>query len=307
MIIPGRRSFKTDESFLEKLAIGAIGARAVFNELQRQGHKPIELERGSMDYRDYGNTDMPAALPTPLYTTECGQAYVSDSLDLLPRVPADSVDLVITSPPFALQRQKEYGNATEDAHVDWLPQFAEPIKRVLKLLTPSLYHRMGEGGRRPGVGVLDLGSAYQSGRPVPSLYTFRVMLRLCDEHGFRLADAPRPVRWGEGGRRPGEGNAKLPSPIEWVNKRKIRAKDSVNTAWWFAKTDFPKADVRRVLAPYSDRMKKLLEDAESFCRPKLRPSGHDISRRFGDNNGGAIPSNLLQIPNTESNSLYQRH
>jgi len=46
---------------------------------------------------------------------------------------------------------------------------------------------------------------------------------------------------------------------------------------------------------------------ESFYRPKLRPSGHDISRRFADNNGGAIPSNLLQIPNTESNSPYLRH
>ncbi|MBI4662196.1 MAG: site-specific DNA-methyltransferase [Verrucomicrobia bacterium] len=54
-------------------------------------------------------------------------------------------------------------------------------------------------------------------------------------------------------------------------------------------------------------MKKLLEDAETFYRPKLRPSGHDISRRFADNNGGAIPSNLLQIPNTESNTPYQRH
>jgi len=72
-------------------------------------------------------------------------------------------------------------------------------------------------------------------------------------------------------------------------------------------TDFPKADVRRVLAPYSDRMKKLLQDAGSFYRPKLRPSGHDISKRFASDNGGAIPSNLLQIPNTESNSPYQRH
>jgi site-specific DNA-methyltransferase (cytosine-N4-specific) len=81
----------------------------------------------------------------------------------------------------------------------------------------------------------------------------------------------------------------------------------VNTVWWLAKTDFPKADVRRVLAPYSERMKKLLEDADRFYRPKLRPSGHGISRRFARDNGGAIPSNLLQIPNTESNSPYQRH
>jgi site-specific DNA-methyltransferase (cytosine-N4-specific) len=224
---------------------------------------------------------MPAALPTPLYTTDWGQACVGDSLALLPCLPAESVDLVLTSPPFGLQRQKEYRNATEDTHVEWLLQFAEPVKRVLK---PT------------GSFVLDLGGAYQRGRPVRSLYNFRVMLRLCDEHGFRLAEE---FFW--------HNPARLPSPIEWVNKRKIRAKDSVNTVWWFAKTDFPKADVRRVLAPYSERMKRLLEDAESFYRPKLRPSGHDISGRFASDNSGAIPSNLLQIANTESNSPYLRH
>ena len=95
-------------------------------------------------------------------------------------------------------------------------------------------------------------------------------------------------------------------PIEWVNKRKLRAKDSVNTVWWFSKTDLPKADVRKVLTPSSDRMKKLIEAPESFCTAKKRPSGHDISNAFGKDNGGAIPSNLLSIPNTESNSSYLR-
>ncbi|MEI6652197.1 MAG: site-specific DNA-methyltransferase, partial [Chlorobiaceae bacterium] len=37
-----------------------------------------------------------------------------------------------------------------------------------------------------------------------------------------------------------------------------------------------------------------------------RPSGHDISDAFGKDNGGAIPSNLLSIPNTDSNSNYLR-
>ncbi len=46
-----RRSFKTDESFLEKISIGAIGTRRVFEHLQQQGHRPIELERGSMSYK----------------------------------------------------------------------------------------------------------------------------------------------------------------------------------------------------------------------------------------------------------------
>jgi len=35
-------------------------------------------------------------------------------------------------------------------------------------------------------------------------------------------------------------------------------------------------------------------------------SGHDIAEAFGKDNGGAIPSNLLQISNTESNSHYLR-
>jgi site-specific DNA-methyltransferase (cytosine-N4-specific) len=91
-----------------------------------------------------------------------------------------------------------------------------------------------------------------------------------------------------------------------VNKRKIRAKDSVNTVWWLSKTEWPKADVSRVLVEYSDRMKKLLEDPEGFYSPKKRPSGHDISKKFGKDNGGAIPSNLLQIPNSESNGQYLR-
>ena len=89
-----------------------------------------------------------------------------------------------------------------------------------------------------------------------------------------------------------------------MNKRKIRAKDSVNTVWWFSKGDNPKADVRNVLVPYSERMKKLIEDPAKYYSPKKRPSGHDISSGFGKDNGGAIPSNLLQISNSESNGRY---
>jgi DNA modification methylase len=219
-------------------------------------------------------------LPEPLYRTEWGAAYVGDSLDLLPGLESESVDHVVTSPPFALQRQKEYGNESQDRYVNWLLQFAEPVKRVLK---PT------------GSFVLDLGGAYVSGRPIRSLHNYRLLLRLCDEHGFRLAEE---FFW--------HNPAKLPSPIEWVNKRKFRVKDSVDTVWWLSKTDFPKADVRKVLAPYSARMRQLLANSEGFYTPKVRPSGHDISSHFAQNNGGAIPSNLLQISNTESNSPYLR-
>ena len=219
-------------------------------------------------------------LSKPLYHTARGQAYVGDSLELLVQLPDASIDLVMTSPPFALRRQKTYGNVEETEYVQWIKPFGQEVFRVLK---------------EAGSFVLDLGGAYRSGLPSRSLYNFRVLLAFCDELGFHLAE---DFYWFN--------PAKLPSPIEWVNKRKIRAKDSVNTVWWFSKTDFPKADVRQVLAPYSDRMKKLIEDPESFYTPKKRPSGHDISAGFGKDNGGAIPSNLLSIPNTDSNSNYLR-
>ena len=220
-------------------------------------------------------------MPAPFYITDYGRAYVGDSLQLLSYVPGNSVDLVITSPPFALQRKKEYGNKDQDEYVDWLLQFAEPIKRAL---------------RDTGSFVLDLGGAYRKGRPVRSLYNYRVLIRFCDEAGFHLAEE---FFWFN--------PAKLPSPIEWVNKRKIRVKDAVNTVWWFSKTDFPKANVRNVLVPYSDRMKQLLKNGGNFYKPKKRPSGHDISANFSNSNDGAIPPNLLQVPNTESNSQYLRY
>ena len=214
----------------------------------------------------------------PAYTTHYGAAYCGDSLELLTALPEGSINLVMTSPPFALQRQKAYGNKDQGEYIDWLLQFARQVHRVLK---------------EDGSFVLDLGGSYEKGVPARSLYNFRVLIRFCDDLGFFLAE---DFYWFN--------PAKLPSPIEWVNKRKMRAKDAVNTVWWFSKTEWPKANIGKVLAPYSDRMKKLLVDPEAFYTPKVRPSGHDIGAGFGKDNGGALPSNLLQIPNTESNGQY---
>ena len=217
---------------------------------------------------------------TQVYRTRRGLQLCGDSVELLASLPDQSVDLVLTSPPFALLRKKTYGNEEQDQYVEWLGGFGAAAYRVLK---------------ESGSFVLDLGGAYQRGKPVRSLYNYRVLLDFCDRLRYELAEE---FFWFN--------PAKLPSPIEWVNKRKIRAKDAVNTVWWFSRSAEPKADVTRVLTPYSGRMKTLLKDPERFYRPKERPSGHDIAKAFGKDNGGAIPSNLLQIPNTESNSAYLR-
>jgi site-specific DNA-methyltransferase (cytosine-N4-specific) len=218
------------------------------------------------------------AKPAPAYYTAKGAAFVGDSRELLDELPDRSVNLVITSPPFALQLQKEYGNLDQHEYIDWFLQFARIVHRKL---------------RDDGSFVVDFGGAYMKGTPARSLYNFRVMIRMVDELGFFLAE---DFYWFN--------PSKLPSPIEWVNKRKLRVKDSINTVWWFSKTEWPKADITKVLAPYSDRMKKLIEDPDKFYTPKVRPSGHDIGKGFAKDNGGAIPPNLLQFPNTESNGQY---
>lgn len=215
------------------------------------------------------------------YKTRLGSCVCGDSLHLLEQVEDSSIDLVITSPPFALQRQKEYGNESQINYVDWLLTFAEKVFEKLK---------------DTGSFVIDIGGAYEKGIPSYSIYQFKALIAFCDQIGFKLA---QPFYW--------HNPSALPAPIEWVNKRKLRAKNSVNTIWWLTKTPFCKANVSNVLTPYSSRMEKLIQNPEGFVKEEgtVRPSGHVMGKKsWMKNNGGAIPPNLLQISNSESNSNY---
>ena len=144
----------------------------------------------------------PAALVegcTPVYRTSFGATFNGDARDVLARLPTDSANLVITSPPYALHFKKEYGNANKSDYVAWFRPFAEQILRIL---------------RPDGSFVLNIGGSYNSGSPTRSLK--RLM-----KNGFR---------------------------------------------------------------------------------PKKRPSGHVITPKFGRDRGGAIPSNVIERGNNESNS-----
>ncbi len=222
-------------------------------------------------------TSPKAIIFNPSYTQQNGAAYLGDSLKLIKFIDDNSINLIITSPPFALTRKKEYGNETAEKYIEWFLPFAHEFKRVLA---------------DNGSFVLDLGGAYLPGNPVRSIYQYELLVRLCKEVGFFLAQEFYHYN-----------PARLPTPAEWVTIRRIRVKDSVNTVWWLSKTPNPKADNRKVLKPYSQSMKQLLKNG---YKAKIRPSGHDISDKFQKDNQGAIPPNLLEIANTESNSTYLR-
>ena len=224
---------------------------------------------------------------TPLYTTDRGAAYVGDSAELLADLPDASVNLVFTSPPYALHFKKEYGNASKDDYVEWFLPFARQIHRVL---APD------------GSFVLNIGGSYNKGQPTRSLYHFRLLLALVDELGFDLA---QECFW--------YNPAKMPMPAEWVTVRRVRIKDSVEYVWWMSKTPHPKANNRAVLKPYSPDMIRLNQRG---VRATRRPSGHNITAKFDQlDSGGAIPGNmiepteaddLLKFGNNAANDAYTR-
>jgi len=212
---------------------------------------------------------------TPLYVKNYGKAYIGNSLRLMKLLPSSSINLVLTSPPFALTSKKEYGNRGADEYVEWFLPFAQEIRRLLT---------------EDGSFVIDLGGAYLPGYPVRSIYQYELLIALIKKLNFFLAQEFFHYN-----------PARLPAPAEWVNVRRIRVKDSVNMVWWLSKTEYPKANNRNVLRPYTEAMKRLLEKG---YRAKKRPSGHDITHKFNKDNKGAIPPNLLELGNNDSNSSY---
>ena len=212
------------------------------------------------------------------HTTEYGRIFNGDSYHFVSGIRNSSVDLIVTSPPFGLVREKEYGNVPADEYLDWFRPYATQFHRVLK---------------KSGSLVIDIGGVWNKGKPTRHLYHFELLIMLCKEYDFHLA---QDFYWWN--------PAKLPTPAEWVTVRRIRVKDAVNKVWWLSKSPWPKASNKRVLQPYSDSMRELLRNG---YKPNLRPSGHDISDRFRIDNSAAIPPNLLAIANTESNSPYLRY
>ena len=212
------------------------------------------------------------------HTTEHGKIVNGDSHDFVSGLREHSIDLIVTSPPFGLVREKEYGNVPADEYLDWFRPYATQLHRILK---------------NSGSLVIDIGGVWNKGEPTRHLYHFELLIMLCKEYGFHLA---QDFYWWN--------PAKLPTPAEWVTIRRIRVKDAVNKVWWLSKSPWPKAYNKRVLQPYSDSMRDLLKNG---YKPNLRPSGHDISDKFSTDNGAAIPPNLLAIANTESNSPYLRY
>lgn len=58
--------------------------------------------------------------------------YLGDAKEQLKSIPDDSVDLIVTSPPYADQRKKTYGGVHPNKYVEWFLPISAELLRVVK-------------------------------------------------------------------------------------------------------------------------------------------------------------------------------
>lgn len=180
------------------------------------------------------------------------------------------VQLLLTSPPFPLNKKKSYGNHTGEKYLKWFVGLADLFS---DLLMPD------------GSIVIELGNAWTPGRPVQSLLPMECLMGFVKSPNAGLRVCQQFIC---------HNPARLPSPAEWVTVRRIRATDSYTQIWWMAKSDFPKADNGKVLRPYSKSMQRLLKK-KSYNSGK-RPSEHTLGgSSFLANHGGSIQPNFIEL------------
>lgn len=214
------------------------------------------------------------------YETEYGKYYIGKCEKVLENIDLEGkVQLLLTSPPYPLNKKKKYGNMQGEEYLKWLYSLAPLFSR---LLTPD------------GSIILEMGNSWEKNRPVQSILSIKALLGFLENPDANLRLCQEFVCYNP---------ARLPSPAQWVTIKRIRAIDSFTHVWWMSTTDYPKADNRRILRPYSKSMKKLLSRGQ--YNAGKRPSEHVISKEsFLKEQSGSISHNVLELePMTETEEM----
>jgi DNA methylase len=241
-------------------------------------------------------------MPKPIHKTKLGKYHTGDSVKLLGSEWREKfrgrVQLILTSPPFPLNNKKSYGNLDGTRYQEWFVHLARIFSELIT---------------EDGSIVIEMGNAWLPGRPVQSLLHLESLIGFVNEARAGLRLCQQFICYNP---------SRLPSPAEWVTVKRIRTTDSFTHIWWMAKSDYPKADNRKVLRPYSSSMKALLK-RKGYNAGK-RPSEHTISvDGFLNDHGGSIQPNFFElesmnserdvrlpnafgISNTVSNDFFQR-
>lgn len=191
-----------------------------------------------------------------------GRILRGDCLDVLRDMPADSVDLIVTSPPYADARKRTYGGVKPDDYVDW---FAPRAAEMLRVLKPT------------GSFVLNIKEKAIDGERHP--YVLELILHLKREIGFRWVEE---YIW----------HKTTAAPGKW----KYRFRDSWERILHFAKTRDIKMNQEAVMVPTGDWTKARLKNmgTNDFSR-RESATRSGVGRRISawEGRGRVYPSNVL--------------
>jgi site-specific DNA-methyltransferase (cytosine-N4-specific) len=206
-----------------------------------------------------------------LYKTEFGKYYIGKCEENLKHLKLkQKVQLILTSPPFPLNNKKRYGNLVGEDYLKWFTSLAPLFS---SLLTPN------------GSIVIEVGNAWERNRPVQSLLHLKSLMNFVENKDAGLRLCQEFVCYNP---------SRLPSPAQWVTVQRIRVTDSFTHIWWMSNSDYPKADNRKALRPYSQSMKDLIRNGK--YNAGKRPSEHNINEKsFLKDNGGSISHNVFEL------------
>ncbi len=205
---------------------------------------------------------------------------VGNCVSVLKELPSRSVDLVLTSPPYADQRDygTEVSSISPDDYIEWFAPIARQIKRVLK---------------DNGSFVLNINDKVVDG--FQHLYAFELVIFLCKKLGFHLV---RDYIWF---------NPATP-PNVYSRGGFGRTKKSHEYCFWFSKSKEWTFNLDAIRKPYSNDMQKFLQGKGKGDRNQnIRPSTHNFNcEKVWADKGGSDPGTVIQLGNTNSNDVFSK-
>ncbi len=213
---------------------------------------------------------------------ECENSVIcGDCLQLLRKIPDESINMIITSPPYADQI-KDYGEKVRkikpENFLDW---FIPRAKELYRVLAPD------------GSFILNISDKLEGN--FQSLYVFKLVIALCDKVGFHLV---RDYIWY---------NPATP-PNVFSRGTMGRTKKSHEYCFWLSKGDEWIFHMDPIRKPYSKDMQKFLDGKGKGAREdNTRPSRHnfDLSHAW-KNHGGSDPGSVITLGNNASNDNFQK-
>jgi site-specific DNA-methyltransferase (adenine-specific)/site-specific DNA-methyltransferase (cytosine-N4-specific) len=202
---------------------------------------------------------------------ELNKIHQGDSLELLKQLPDNSVDLVITSPPYAdLKVYIDNPGILADDYVNWFIPYCKEIERVIK---PT------------GSFILNINDKVENGFRHP--YVFDLISRLHKETGLKMFER---LFWNK--------LKSLPN--------RSRFGDRIEYLFWFAKEKGFQFYIDEMRTEYSEksikRMTKPLK--KRFARTE---GDEDIEYKdWAPNPKGALPTTLINI-SSESKRIADNH